>query len=192
MKHACMRANIVMACAAIGAIALVDVAACGKTETAKKALGATCAAGTDCTTGSCVDQVCCNTACDGGCERCDYQPNVGSCTAVPTGQDPDSDCADQGSATCGRNGSCNGSRACSYYSASYVCVAATCEGSILRPARNCDGAGACAPVADAGTECAPYACDNTTGCAKSCTPDAGATTCAAGATCVNIDGGICQ
>ncbi|MBI3070929.1 MAG: hypothetical protein HYY84_02265 [Deltaproteobacteria bacterium] len=194
MKQACWRSNVAVAVAAIVVIAVVDVAACGKTETAaKKSLGATCAAAADCTTGNCVDQVCCNTRCDGGCERCDYQPNVGSCTAVPTGQDPDNDCADQGSATCGTNGTCNGNRSCSYYSSSFVCVAAMCEGAVLRPARNCDGVGACSPVVDAGTDCTPYGCDNTTGCTTSCVPDGGVAACASNASCVvENDAGVCK
>ena len=194
MKTTCMRSNFFIACAGVGLIALVEIAACGNSETAaKKALGATCAAGSDCTTGKCVDQVCCNTSCDGGCERCDYQPNVGSCTAVPTGEDPDSDCTDQASATCGTNGTCNGNRSCSYYSSSYVCVAATCDGAILRAARQCDGVGACSPAVDAGTDCAPFGCDNTTGCFTSCVPDAGAASCASNAACITVnDAGTCK
>jgi hypothetical protein len=192
MNKPCVRSGVLTVCAAVGVVGFVEVAACGKTETAMKTLGATCGASSECTTGKCVDQVCCNTTCDGGCERCDYQPYIGSCTAVPGGQDPDSDCDDQGAATCGKNGSCNGNRACAYYSSSYVCVNATCAGDYPQYGRSCDGVGACAPGADAGWSlgCFPFTCDpGVAACYATCDLDAGTASCSTNAVCVTVDGG---
>lgn len=45
-----------------------------------------------CTEGTCVDGVCCKSACDGLCERCDRTP--GECTAEVRGGDPADECPD--------------------------------------------------------------------------------------------------
>jgi len=42
--------------------------------------------------GYCVDGVCCDTACDGGCVACNLGAAVGTCTPLPAGVDPQSDC----------------------------------------------------------------------------------------------------
>ena len=42
---------------------------------------------------------------------------AGTCSSVPSGQDPLNQCADQGVAMCGTDGSCNGSGACRRYAA---------------------------------------------------------------------------
>ena len=54
--------------------------------------GAFCTAGKECISGSCVDSVCCNTACDGTCTACNLTGSVGYCTAIPAGQDPADEC----------------------------------------------------------------------------------------------------
>ncbi|MBI4956796.1 MAG: hypothetical protein HY908_32565 [Myxococcales bacterium] len=69
------------------------------------ALGTSCAQGTECQSGSCVDGVCCDAACAGLCEACDLGGSTGTCTAVPAGQDPKSECT--GSATCDGNRTCS-------------------------------------------------------------------------------------
>jgi hypothetical protein len=71
----------------------------------KKPNGLACALGVECQSDFCVDNVCCDTACDGNgglCRACDLGGTVGACTFVPDGQDPDNDCTL----------SCNGSGAC--------------------------------------------------------------------------------
>ena len=52
-------------------------------------IGTVCGAGSDCASGYCVDGVCCDQACSGVCETC----GDGTCTPVPLGQDPQSECA---------------------------------------------------------------------------------------------------
>ena len=56
--------------------------------------GSTCSRGADCQTGlTCVDHVCCTSACNGSCESCALPGTEGTCTAVPTGADPDNECS---------------------------------------------------------------------------------------------------
>jgi len=44
--------------------------------------GVGCTQAADCTAGFCVDDVCCGSACTGGCERCDTNGAKGTCTPV--------------------------------------------------------------------------------------------------------------
>lgn len=58
--------------------------------------GGGCASDDDCSTGFCVDSVCCESACDQQCEACDVDGNQGNCTAVagpPHGARPACDTA---------------------------------------------------------------------------------------------------
>jgi hypothetical protein len=77
--------------------------ACDGSGFCKKEVGETCSSGPDCLTGLCVDGVCCASACAGTCEACNLSGSLGTCTAVPWGADPASDCP---------GGTCNGARAC--------------------------------------------------------------------------------
>ncbi len=61
-------------------------------------LGEPCNDGPACLSGRCVDGVCCSTACDGLCERCDSDEAVGTCKAAKIDTDPDGDCP---AASCG-------------------------------------------------------------------------------------------
>lgn len=63
-------------------------------------LGEPCDGDSDCSSGFCVDQVCCESACSGTCETCDTS---GLCTAVPGGSNPDGECGD---AVCSGAGWC--------------------------------------------------------------------------------------
>jgi hypothetical protein len=53
--------------------------------------GATCATAADCTSGFCVDGVCCESKCDGVCESCNGT-NKGKCDPVAAKTDPDNEC----------------------------------------------------------------------------------------------------
>ena len=61
---------------------------------------------TNCGTLTCsdADNTCCDTACDQLCESCDQAGNVGTCTPIPVGTDPDNECA--GAMNCDGAGMC--------------------------------------------------------------------------------------
>lgn len=60
--------------------------------------GQTCSAASDCAGGlACTDGVCCGSTCAGNCQACNIAGSVGTCTNIPAGQDPASEC---GAVTC--------------------------------------------------------------------------------------------
>lgn len=77
---------------------------CGKTC----GQGKTCASGGDCQSNFCVDGVCCNSACNSGCEACSAAKSTGNdgvCSPVDAGKDPDNECG--GGDNCNGNGKCS-------------------------------------------------------------------------------------
>jgi hypothetical protein len=145
----------------------------------KNANGAACTSAVECTSGFCADGVCCDQACDGQCEACATDGNVGTCTATtgtPAGTRP----ACAGTSPCG--GTCNGLErtACVYPNIDVACGAGPTCANGAESASHCNGLGACAD--DNATSCAPYGCDSTA-CKTSCKKDAD---CAAGATCDGV------
>ncbi len=112
-------------------------------------LGADCDSDVQCQSGQCVDGVCCSTACDGLCERCDVEPATGFCYPS-AGDDPD--------AECGSDAVCNGAGGCisalgtgcntDSECGSGLCVDGTCCESLCDgPCEACDNAqGACLPI----------------------------------------------
>jgi len=141
-----------------------------------------CTSASACSSGHCVDSVCCDRACDGQCEACDVDGSKGTCTGVvgaPHGSRPA--CADGGPDVC-RALACNGAKdstKCTYVNGSKTsCGAGSCVGDVLHPPPTCDGAGACVTTAPEST-CAPYGC-LPTGCRTRCSTNA---ECAAGFAC---------
>jgi hypothetical protein len=119
--------------------------------------GAACTIPGECNSNQCAQGVCCSTACSGTCVSCALTGSAGTCSSVPSGQDPLNQCADQGMATCGTDGWCNGSGACRRYAAGTVCVPATCPTtSTVTPNATCSSSGTC--VTPTTTSCVPYAC----------------------------------
>ena len=57
---------------------------------------APCTTNGDCASGTCRDGVCCESACDGVCLRCDA---AGRCRPVVADRDPDAECPGDGTAT---------------------------------------------------------------------------------------------
>jgi Cellulose binding domain len=149
----------------------------------KLADGQACTLASDCAHNFCAQGVCCGTACTGTCASCALAGTMGTCTAVPAGQDPQNQCPDQGMATCGTDGSCNGSGVCRKYASGTTCVAAVCTGTTLTPAATCNTSNAC--ITPANTSCAPYAC-GTGACKTTCSTNtdcAGAPYVCIGSTC---------
>ncbi len=71
--------------------------ACDGTGSCKSSNGNTCASNTDCLSGFCQDNYCCNSSCSGTCNRCDLPGTVGICANVALG---------------GQVAGCNGTLAC--------------------------------------------------------------------------------
>jgi len=127
--------------------------------------GAGCVGDAMCTSGHCVDGVCCQTACDGACQRCgaggvcafasagadpddDCGPcgtcsEVGTCTDARAGTDPKGACDAEVGAPCGLSGSCDGRGGCALADAGTSCGAAGCRQGQLADAFLCDGLGSC-------------------------------------------------
>ena len=110
--------------------------------------GASCTDTAQCSTGYCVDGVCCEEACLGQCEACDVAGSSGICSAVPEGSTPRGGrmpCASDGS-ECG--GTCDGERrdGCAYPT-DVVCREPSCEGgandAVAIAEARCTGSGRC-------------------------------------------------
>ena len=163
--------------------------------------GGYCDEPSDCNGGlHCVDDVCCNTACNGACEACDLPGSMGTCSAVPGGQDPDNEC---GQVSCagyyaGWSGdnclgkadvpanvaACNGARACR--STAVECGAQTQAGGVTTHCHDqcqdpttgtCTGtvAGTCSNVNPGTQTCGVGQCQRTApqcqnGAPATCTP----------------------
>ncbi|MFO0666094.1 MAG: kelch repeat-containing protein [Polyangiaceae bacterium] len=109
--------------------------------------GATCAGTSDCSTGFCVDGVCCSTSCELPCEACSaaakqIASDDGRCGPAKVGTNPGNRCS--GTDTCSASGVCEARREAS-------CI----SGSVL-------------DLGDGTSQnCAPYTC-KTGGCTKTC------------------------
>jgi malectin (di-glucose binding ER protein) len=147
--------------------------------------GAACTSSATCASGNCVDGVCCASASCGSCQSCALAGAQGTCTLVPFGAiDPRGVCVDHGPATCGTNGTCDGSGGCALYPNGVVCRPASCPvGAGSATSASFCSAGVC--IAGAQMSCAPFLCGTASSCATSCQNDAG---CTAGFHCV---GGLC-
>jgi hypothetical protein len=127
-------------------------ASCGE-----KMKGASCADNSDCESGFCADGTCCNVACQGGCVSCALPGRLGTCWPVDPGvPDPRAVCRDQGPASCGMDGLCDGLGACRLYPADTVCIPPSCSGTQRNNPGTCDGLGACRR--QGAVDCSPYGC----------------------------------
>ena len=146
--------------------------------TVKCGQGKKCNGAGDCTSGFCVEGVCCNGACNSACQSCLAANKVsgadGTCGNIKAGMDPKNQCVDQGQATCATDGQCDGAGACRYYATGSVCVPASCANmTTLNKADTCTAAHTCM---DNGTQgCGNYICTNS----------ACKTTCSGNADCAN-------
>jgi hypothetical protein len=105
-----------------------DVAA-GTCRPPGKPNGQACTAGPECTSGNCVDKVCCDGGCTGLCRSClaaqTGKPD-GTCANLLAGQ-KDTRCERQEPGTCGRDGTCDGSGACRRYPNGTRCGTGCCR-----------------------------------------------------------------
>ncbi len=65
--------------------------------------GSVCAGDNQCVNDVCMDGVCCDGACGDTCEACNVAGSIGTCTPIPTGQDPGNEC---GADVCGGASNC--------------------------------------------------------------------------------------
>lgn len=146
-------------------------------------LGRRCSVASDCESGSCTDGVCCGSACNALCYACNLPGMEGTCQPIPAGQDPGGECVQDPAATCGHDGTCDGTGACRRYPAGMQCEPGKCASALESAARTCDGNGVC----QAGTSrsCAPNACAGSS-CGTVCAAD---TDCQTGFLC---EAGTCQ
>ena len=144
----------------------------------------------ECTSGHCVENVCCDSACTESCK---------SCVAIKTGDvdgsfknvlaggdDPKGVCKASDTDECGADGKCDGQGACRQVApAGTSCGADTCDGASVM-AHACEGSGTCQP--SVAKNCTPYLCDQAaTDCLTACASTAD---CVAGAVC-NVQTGEC-
>jgi hypothetical protein len=110
--------------------------------------GASCTSSAQCGSRSCVDGVCCASACASVCTACAKaftgQPD-GQCAPVRAGTDPRADCAADAPTSCRYDGTCDGAGACRLYAAGTLCGPPTCEDGVYAPPSRCTGAGVCKP-----------------------------------------------
>ncbi|MCC6524819.1 MAG: hypothetical protein IT373_19345 [Polyangiaceae bacterium] len=140
--------------------------------------GTACAAGEECSSGSCADSVCCDTACSAACEACDTGGSVGTCTPFAVLTDPEGEC--------GPGATCDGASQCrktdgSACGAAAECLSGSCADGVCC-ATDCSGTcSSCALPGKEGTctlhaagtdpegECAPGSCDVGGACATGAT-----------------------
>ncbi len=141
---------------------------CSGGSCGKKGNGQGCGASAECNSGHCEQGICCGTPCDKSCFSCALPGKEGSCSAmVAGGLDPKGVCKDNGAASCGTDGTCNGSGSCRLYNASTMCKGQSCASGVTTAAAFCSGTGIC--IAGATRDCDPYECNTAgTACFESC------------------------
>ncbi len=137
--------------------------------------GGACTFQNDCAAGlTCVDGVCCNSACGGTCMACDVPGSVGTCTAVPAGQDLDNEC---------------GGVSCVGYYHSWSGDSCRRKADVPANVASCNGAGACRTQAQ---ECGAYTGVGpvTTTCHDNCqNPNLSTCTATTAGACTNVNPG---
>jgi MYXO-CTERM domain-containing protein len=130
--------------------------------------GKACAADQECSSGHCVDGVCCDTTCTGQCEACDVAGHVGTCSPASGKPHGSRKACTAGAAECA--GACDGVNpaACAYPGKETSCGAPSCAaGQSIKS--SCNGKGDCS--ADTPVACSPYQC-GATSCKDTCAGDA--------------------
>lgn len=134
--------------------------------------GEVCQTGSECSSGSCMDGVCCESACDGVCESCALEGSKGRCAPIPAGADPEKECVPAPRPDAGANvdegdgvkdggaplnvpdsgltsnedtcvGACDGNRKCAFPGPETTCGTRFCNSSSQSAAFACDSRGRC-------------------------------------------------
>jgi hypothetical protein len=159
--------------------------AAGAQSCALKKNGLACASLGQCISGNCIDGVCCGSPGCGPCMACNLSGN-GTCAAVAAGTPaPATYCTDQGQASCGQTGKCDGTGLCQKYPDNTSCSTATCAAntSTLIQAGTCQSGTCVKPPHD----CSPYDCNGVSACLTTCGSD---TDCSGNTYCTGV-GGSC-
>ncbi len=131
---------------------------CNGAGVCEAANGAACSANAQCQSGFCVDGFCCNAACSGSCQACSNAksggPN-GTCTSIPSNQDPDNECA---------GGDCNGAGVCEAANGTACTLVSQCQSGFCVDGFCCDGlcSFTCTACSMAKTGTANGTCSNVT------------------------------
>ncbi len=124
----------------------------------KKPQGSRCQIAGECQSNFCVDGVCCDSACAGGCQTCGLKNAPGHCSNVGVGlPDPHGKCKDMGVGSCATNGKCDGNGSCQAYPPDTVCAGEKCVSGAYTPPSTCNASGQCLPPAS--RTCFPFACN---------------------------------
>jgi hypothetical protein len=148
-----------------------DLGAATQLDSAPSLLGGGTGCSTDsqCSSGQCLDGICCATACSGKCQSCaSAQTGLGdgACGPVRAGNDPRNECEKSAEATCGDDGTCDGAGGCRKYGTASVCAPESCANGGYTSPRFCDGKGSCSPGTSA--SCGAFPCDGAR-CRMDCT-----------------------
>lgn len=125
--------------------------------------GQPCEVASQCASGHCVEDVCCDTACNGLCTTCILPGAVGTCSPAAPGTDPHADCGAGGPCddVCDETGACADR-------VGEVCISPACnaDGTHALVLTTCaEPGGACAETF---ADCAPYRCGETASGAPGC------------------------
>jgi hypothetical protein len=127
--------------------------------------GASCDDDDECSSGTCQDGFCCDSACDGNCESCAVPGSLGTCRPVTT---PRSSCGGIGVCAGYCDGTAQNRDACVFPGSSTSCgSAASCSDGEFTSAATCNSAGSCA---ERTTMSCMFGCrsDGEIGCASTC------------------------
>jgi hypothetical protein len=136
--------------------------------------GGDCQTPDECSTGFCVDNICCLDACDKACESCNQDQYKGTCKPVTSGPDPRGKCQASPKPSCGQTGNCLGVDNCELWNGDTECVAPACTSgnAKLKKSQHCNGSGTCNDPDE--VNCSPYMCDTSLAvadCKKACSSD---------------------
>jgi hypothetical protein len=110
--------------------------------------GEACSLAESCASLHCVEDVCCDTACEAACVSClaarKTSGTDGTCGLVPEGEDPKNACAAEPAASCGTVGACDGAGECTLHARGTICDPASCPTVRSEDRKDtCDGEGGC-------------------------------------------------